>query len=117
MSGWYSYVQAAASGVGAVFAWVALDLWRVVTSVPQGYLWDSWVSKAGAAAELLDGTLKLRYCTTVFTHRFAPWVLPRKLVEGFVNGMQLLQTASWIVGVTMGKGLANWEDTPQYSSS
>ena len=32
---------------------------------------------SGAAAELLDGTLKLRYCTTVFTNRFTPWVFPR----------------------------------------
>ena len=31
----------------------------------------------GAAAQLLDGTLKLRYCTTIFTTRFPPWSLPR----------------------------------------
>ena len=31
----------------------------------------------GAAAELLDGTLKLRYCTTIFTSRLLPWSLPR----------------------------------------
>ena len=31
----------------------------------------------GAAAELLDGTLKLRYCTTIFTTRFHPWSLAR----------------------------------------
>ena len=31
----------------------------------------------GAAAELLDGTLELRYCTTIFTTRFHPWSLPR----------------------------------------
>ena len=31
----------------------------------------------GAAAELLDGTLNLRFCTTVFTSRFRPWSLPR----------------------------------------
>ena len=31
----------------------------------------------GAAAELLDGTLELRYCTTIFTSRFPPWSLPR----------------------------------------
>ena len=31
----------------------------------------------GSAAELLDGTLKLRYCTTLFTMRFPPWSLPR----------------------------------------
>ena len=27
--------------------------------------------------ELLDGTLKLRHCTTLFTMRFSPWSLPR----------------------------------------
>ena len=32
---------------------------------------------SGAAAELLDGTLKLRYCTTIFTTRSPPWSLPR----------------------------------------
>ena len=31
----------------------------------------------GSAAELLDGSLKLRYCTTVFTKQFPPCVLPR----------------------------------------
>ena len=30
----------------------------------------------GAAAEFLDGTLKLRHCTTIFTTRFPPWSLP-----------------------------------------
>ena len=32
---------------------------------------------SGAPAELLDGTLKLRYCTTIFTTCFPPWSLPR----------------------------------------
>ena len=27
--------------------------------------------------ELLDGTLKLRHCTDLFTKRFPPWSLPR----------------------------------------
>ena len=31
----------------------------------------------GSASELLDGTLKLRYCTTNFTTLFPPWSLPR----------------------------------------
>ena len=31
----------------------------------------------GSASDLLDGTLKLRYCTTIFTTRFTPWSLPR----------------------------------------
>ena len=29
-----------------------------------------------SALELLDGTLKLRHCTEVFTMRFPPWTLP-----------------------------------------
>ena len=28
---------------------------------------------SGAAAELLDGTPKLHYCTTPFSRRFLPW--------------------------------------------
>ena len=43
----------------------------------------------GAAAELLDGTLKLRYCTTIFTTRFPPWSLPR-VGNGVVNGSLVL---------------------------
>ena len=31
----------------------------------------------GSALELLDGTLKLRYCTDLFTKRFSPWSLPK----------------------------------------
>ena len=31
----------------------------------------------GSALELLDGTLKLRHCTTLFTMRFSHWSLPR----------------------------------------
>ena len=31
----------------------------------------------GSALELLDGTLKLRHCTDLFTKRFRPWSLPR----------------------------------------
>ena len=31
----------------------------------------------GSASELLDGTLKLRHCTTIFTMRFHPWPLPK----------------------------------------
>ena len=35
-----------------------------------------WEYPGGSALELLDGTLKLRYCTEVFTMRFPPWFLP-----------------------------------------
>ena len=30
----------------------------------------------GAAAELLDGTLKLRYCTSTFSTKLSPWSIP-----------------------------------------
>ena len=36
-----------------------------------------WAIKKGSALELLDGTLKLRHCTTVFSMRFPSWSLPR----------------------------------------
>ena len=36
-----------------------------------------WVYPKGSALELLDGTLKLRHCTTLFTMRFHPCSLPR----------------------------------------
>ena len=39
-------------------------------------LWNLVYHK-GAAAELLGGTLKLRYCNTIFTKRFPPWSSPR----------------------------------------
>ena len=39
----------------------------------------------GSALELLDGTLKLRHCTEVFTMRFPPWSLPR---VGYGSGMR-----------------------------
>ena len=35
-----------------------------------------WGYPKGSASELLDGTLKLLYCTTIFTMRFLPWSLP-----------------------------------------
>ena len=36
-----------------------------------------WEYPKGSALELLDGTLKLRHCTDLFTKRFRPWSLPR----------------------------------------
>ena len=35
-----------------------------------------WEYLKGSASELLDGTLKLRHCTTLVTMRFPPWSLP-----------------------------------------
>ena len=71
--------------------------------MPQGCLWGSLGYPSGAVAELLDGTLKLRYCTTVFTKRVPPGFY-QGLVEGLLSGVRLLVTFSWIVGVTLGYG-------------
>ena len=43
----------------------------------------------GSASELLDGTQKLRHCTTPFSMRFHPWSLPR---VGNGGGKRLLIT-------------------------
>ena len=57
----------------------------------------------GSALELLDGTLKLRHCTTLFTMRFPPWSLPR-VGNGDVKGSLLLlvfllkQVVIWVNG-------------------
>ena len=57
----------------------------------------------GAAAELLDGTLKLRNCTTVLTKRF-----PRDhyldMVGGLVKGVSLLLLISWMMVATLLNG-------------
>ena len=37
---------------------------------------------AGAASELLDGSLKLRFCSTPFSNRFPPWSVPGDGVVG-----------------------------------
>ena len=49
----------------------------------------------GSAAELLDGSLKLRYCTTVFTNNSSPGFY-RGWVEGLVTGVLLPLVISWI---------------------
>ena len=52
----------------------------------------------GSASELLDGTLKLRHCTEVFTMRFPPWSLPRVGIMGgkrhFIAPDYLLEAGS-----------------------
>ena len=55
----------------------------------------------GSAAELLDGSLKLWYCTTVFTKQFTPGFY-QGWVEELVTGEQLPLVISWIVEVTLG---------------
>ena len=40
-------------------------------------MWGFGGYPKGSALELLDGTLKLRYFTALFTKRFPPWSLPK----------------------------------------
>ena len=46
----------------------------------------------GSASELLDGTLKLRHCTEVFTMRFHPLSLPEIGANQLVTPGHLLDT-------------------------
>ena len=46
----------------------------------------------GSASELLDGTLKLRHCTEVFSMRFHPWSLPEISANQLVTPGHLLDT-------------------------
>ena len=55
------------------------------------------------ASELLDGTLKLRYCTSIFTACF-PRGLYQGLVMGVVKGLLLLLVISWMMAVTWLRG-------------
>ena len=57
----------------------------------------------GSAAELLDGSLKRWFCTTVFPKQFLHKVLPR-LGRGLVIGALLPLVISWIVEVTFENG-------------
>ena len=74
--GWLSYVQVKASWMESVFSWFVLktleschhQCLKAVCGV-LGY-------PKGSASEHLDGTLKLRHCTDMFTMRFTPWSLP-----------------------------------------
>ena len=50
----------------------------------------------GSALELLDGTLKLRHCTDIFTMRLPPWSLPG-VGNGSVKSIFLLLVISWVV--------------------
>ena len=56
----------------------------------------------GSALELLDGTLKLRHCTEVFTMRFLPWSLPS---VGYGGGKKQSVTTGHLLdaGSTVGK--------------
>ena len=58
----------------------------------------------GSALELLDGTLKLRHCTGVFTMRFPSWSLPR---VGYGSGKRYFVTRGPLpdAGSTVGKSV------------
>ena len=71
---WFPHVQAATFGVESVLTWSYFQAFGVL---PRQCL----VAVCGVfgypAAELPDGALKLRYCTSIFTVRFLPWSSPR----------------------------------------
>ena len=46
----------------------------------------------GAAAELLDGTLKLRYCTIPFSKRLPPWIISGSHGQGGGQGASTTST-------------------------
>ena len=79
-------------------------------------LWGFGGILKGSALELLDGTLKLRHCTDLFTKRFPPWSLP-KVVSGvgkrhFVTTDHLLDAGS-----TVGKRVRLTKKTRPSASS
>ena len=62
----------------SVFSWFVLQTIRILSSSNALRLYVGfWGYPKGSALELLDGTLKLRHCTEVFTMRFPPSSLPR----------------------------------------
>ena len=70
----------------------------------------------GSALELLDGTLKLRHCTNLFTRRFPPWSLPR---VGSGVGKRPFVTTSHHPddGSTVGKRVRLTKKTRPYAAS
>ena len=69
-----------------------------------------------SALELLDGTLKLRHCTDLFTRRFPPWSLPR---VGSGVGKRLSVTTDHLLdsGSTEGKRVRLTKKTRPSASS
>ena len=60
-------------------------LWSLVIINVSKLFVGFWVYPNGTAADLLEGTLKLRYCNTIFAKRF-PLGLPG-VVMGVVKGV------------------------------
>ena len=60
-----------------VFSW--FNFWSIgilSSSMPEGCMGVLGYPK-GSALVLIDGTFKLRHCTTLFSMRFLPWSVPR----------------------------------------
>ena len=70
----------------------------------------------GSALELLDGTLKLRHCTNLFTRRFPPWSFPK---VGSGAGTSLSVTTDHLLdsGSTEGKKVRLTKKTRPSASS
>ena len=68
--------QGILDGTSVHMAWL-LDHWNpVIITASRLYVRFLGYPK-GSALELLDATLKLRHCTSLFTMHFPPWSLPR----------------------------------------
>ena len=59
----------------------------------------------GSALELLDGTLKLRHCTDLYTMSFTPWSLPRVGNSGEKRRFLLLVFLRLVILLVKGSGL------------
>ena len=85
----------------SMFSWFELQTIRILPSSICGVLGYP----KGSALELLDGTLKLRHCTDLFTKRFSLGLYPG-LVLGLVRGIVLLLVILQILVVIVVKGSA-----------
>ena len=72
------------AGINVLMAWIP-GHWNLVIINALGLYVDFVGYPQGSASELLDGTLKLRYCTSPFTKRF-PHGLYLGLVLRLVKG-------------------------------
>ena len=70
----------------------------------------------GSAWELLDGTLKLRHCTVLFTKRFPQWSLPR-VVSGIGKGHFVTTDHLPDISSTVGKQVRLTKKTRPSASS
>ena len=109
-------------GVGGYVIWGGInvlkvslqDRWNLVTINASVRFVEFLGYPKGSAAELLDGSLKLRYCTTVFTKQFPPRFY-RGWVEGLVIEDLLPLVISWIVWPSPGYSDAYSVGTPKWA--